>query len=174
MKIAIISDLHDNLSYLDIFLKYDKSDALLMCGDIANFETLTIISKSSYKKIYFVFGNADSFYPEEIPKNIINLGEAGIIELDPPTLKLRPANKIKIGLCHEPFKIPKLLEQKPYIIFHGHTHIPWIEQKGETMIVNPGTLGGWRNPSTFAVWDTSRGAPELVRTDEIYKNITTY
>ncbi len=157
MKLAIISDLHDNLVYLDIFLKHDKSDILLMCGDIANLETLTIISKSSYKKIYFVFGNADSFYPEEIPDNIINLGEAGIIEL----------GGRKIGLCHEPFKIPKLLEKKPYIIFHGHTHIPWIEQKGETMIANPGTLGGWRNPSTFAIWDTSRGAPELVRTDEI-------
>lgn len=157
MKIAIISDLHDNLSYLDIFLKYDKSDILLMCGDIANLETLTIISKSSYKKIYFVFGNADSFSPAEIPSNITNLGEAGIIEID---------NR-KIGLCHEPFKIKKLLEEKPYIIFHGHTHIPWIEQKGETMIVNPGSLGGWRNPSTFAVWDTSLGAPELVRTDEI-------
>ncbi len=157
MKIAIISDLHDNLSYLDIFLKHDKSDILLMCGDITNLETLTIISESSYKKIYFVFGNADSFYPEEIPDNIINLGESGIIS---------DISGLKIGLCHEPFKIAKLLEEKPYIIFHGHTHIPWIEQKGETMIVNPGTLGGWRNPSTFAVWDTSRPAPELVRTDE--------
>lgn len=157
MKLAIISDLHDNLVYLDIFLKHDKSDILLMCGDIANLETLTIISKSSYKKIYFVFGNADTFYPEEIPENIINLGEAGIIELD----------SRKIGLCHEPFKIPKLLEEKPYIIFHGHTHIPWIKQEGKTIIVNPGTLGGWRNPSTFAVWDTSLGAPELVRTDEL-------
>ena len=169
MKISILSDLHDNLVYLDIFLKNNNSDVLLMCGDIANLETLTIISQQFKGKIYFVFGNADSFYPEEIPENIISLGESGIIELDPPTLKLRPASKIKIGLCHEPFKIPKLLEQKPYIIFHGHTHIPWIEEKSETMIVNPGTLGGWRNPSTFAVWDTSRGAPELVRTDEIKK-----
>ena len=157
MNIAIISDLHDNEPYLAAFLKSSTADVLLMCGDIANLETLTTISKEFKGQIYFVFGNADSFYPEEIPDNIINLGEAAIIELD---------NR-KIGLCHEPFKIPKLLEEKPYIIFHGHTHIPWIEQKGETMIVNPGTLGGWRNPSTFAVWDTSRGAPELVRTDEI-------
>ncbi len=157
MKIAVISDLHDNLVYLDIFLKNNNSDVLLMCGDIANLETLTQISKSFSGKMYLVRGNADTFYDEEIPENIINLGEAEIIELD----------SRKIGLCHEPFKIAKLLEEKPYIIFHGHTHIPWIEQKEETMIVNPGSLGGWRNPSTFAVWDTSRPAPELVRTDEI-------
>lgn len=157
MKIAIISDLHDNEPYLTAFLENNTADVLLMCGDIANTETLDTISKSFSGKMYLVRGNADTFYDEEIPDNIINLGGAGIIELD---------NK-KIGLCHEPFKITKLLEEKPYIIFHGHTHIPWIEQKGETMIVNPGSLGGWRNPSTFAVWDTSRPAPELIRTDEI-------
>jgi len=157
MKIAIISDLHDNLAYLNTFLSADTSDVLLMCGDIGNSETMNLISKSSYKKIYFVFGNADTFSEKEIPKNIINLGETGIIELD---------NK-KIGLCHQPYKIEKLLPEKPYIIFHGHTHIPWIKQEGETMIVNPGTLGGWRNPSTFAVWDTDLPAPELKRTDEL-------
>ncbi len=157
MKIAIISDLHDNLVYLDIFLKNNNSDILLMCGDMTNIETLKQISVSFSGQIYLVKGNADNFYDEEIPENIINLGEAAIIQLD---------NR-RIGLCHEPFKIQKLLEEKPYIIFHGHTHIPWIEQKGETMIVNPGTLGGWRNPSTFAVWDLSRPAPELIRTDEI-------
>ncbi len=128
-----------------------------MCGDIANIDTLKQVSVSFSGQIYLVKGNADTFYDEEIPENIINLGEAAVIELD----------SRKIGLCHEPFKIPKLLEENPYIIFHGHTHIPWIKQEDKTMIVNPGTLGGWRNPSTFAVWDTSLGAPELIRTDEI-------
>jgi len=160
MKLAIISDLHDNIPYLESFLLYcenNKVETLLMCGDIANLDTLKQISVSFSGQIYLVKGNADTFYDEEIPENITNLGETGIIELD----------SRKIGLCHEPFKIPNLLEEKPYLIFHGHTHIPWIELKGETMIVNPGTLGGWRNPSTFAVWDLTRPAPELVRTDEI-------
>ncbi len=157
MKVAIIADLHDNEPYLAAFLTTDYTDALLICGDIGHAETLEIISKSFSGTIYFVFGNADLFEAKDIPDNIINLGETGIIDLGGK----------KIGLCHEPYKIKKLLEEKPYVIFHGHTHTPWITQQDETWIINPGTLGGVRSASTFAVWDTDKPIPELVRTDQI-------
>jgi len=157
MKIAIISDVHDNTPYLRSFFAAEKFDILLICGDIGNKDTLKEVAKSFSGKIYFVFGNADTFSKKDIPKNIINLGEAGIIEL---------AGK-KIGLCHEPFKTKELLKNKPEIIFYGHTHKPWIDKKGNTLLINPGTLGGIFLSSTYAIWDTSRPAPELVRTNII-------
>ena len=155
MIIAIISDVHDNKPYLTAFLSTIKADALLICGDVGNIDTLNLISKSFNGQIYFVFGNADTFDKKGIPKNITNLGEMGIIELDGQ----------KIGLCHEPRKIVEtrhgvsLLKQKPKIIFYGHTHKPWLEEKDKVLLINPGSLG--QTPSTYAVWDTSRATPEL-------------
>lgn len=154
MKIAIIADIHDNEPYLTAFLSSTKADALLICGDIGNIDTLKQISVSFSGLIYFVFGNADTFDTKDIPKNITNLGEAGIIELDHK----------KIGLCHEPYKIKELLLEKPYIIFYGHTHKPWIDKKENVLLVNPGTLGGVFLSSTYALWDTSLPAPELKST----------
>ncbi len=157
MKLAIISDIHDNEAYLEAFLTWAKKnniETLLVTGDVGTVETVEMIATFE-GPIYFVFGNADNFEESDIPKKIISLGQSGTIELD----------HLRIGLCHQPEKIKKLLEEKPYIIFHGHTHIPWIKNEGETFIVNPGPLGGQRNPSTFAVWDTEKPLPELVRTD---------
>lgn len=152
MKIAIISDVHDNTPYLRSFFAVEKFDVLLICGDVGNIDTLNLISESFAGQIYFVFGNADTFSTKDVPKNIINLGESGIVEID---------NK-KIGLCHQPFKIEKLLEEKPDIIFYGHTHKPWLEEKDKILLINPGSLG--QTPSTYAVWDTGRATPELVMT----------
>ncbi len=162
MKIAIISDLHDNLPYLTAFLalaKKEKITELLICGDVGSLETLETIPKKQFKKIYFVFGNADNFSPDDVPSYIINLGESAIIEIDSK----------KIGLCHEPYKIEKLIADKPEIIFYGHTHKPWVEIKDKIMLVNPGTLGGVFMPSTFAAWNLSRPAPELIRTELLNK-----
>jgi putative phosphoesterase len=149
MNIAIVADIHDNEPYVTAFLSSLQADALLLCGDIGNKDTLKRISVSFNGTIYFVFGNADTFDEKDIPNNIINLGEAGIIEL---------ADK-KIGLCHEPYKIKSLLFQKPYIIFYGHTHRPWFEEREKVLVINPGALGS--TPSTYALWDTSLPAPEL-------------
>jgi hypothetical protein len=168
MKLAIVADIHDNLPYLTAFLalaKKEKITELLICGDVGSLETLETIPKKQFKKIYFVFGNADNFSPEDVPKHIINLGESGIITIDHKT----------IGLCHEPYKIVEthrgvsLLNQKPDVIFYGHTHKPWVEVKNHTMLINPGTLGGVFSASTFAVWDLTRPAPELIRTELLNK-----
>jgi len=47
------------------------------------------------------------------------------------------------------------------IIFYGHTHKPWIEEKNGVKLVNSGTLGGVFQKATFAVWDTDQDEPEL-------------
>lgn len=157
MTIAIISDIHDNEPYLAAFLSYCREHAiayLLICGDVGSLETLEKIPKNLFKKIYFVFGNADNFSAIDIPKKIINLGESGIIS---------DIGGRKIGLCHEPHKIKELLAEQPDIIFYGHTHKPWVFVEGKTLLVNPGTLGGVFTPSTFAIWDLDKPAPQLIR-----------
>lgn len=166
MKIAIMADLHDNAEYLRIFLNYckkEKVETILCVGDITTQEVLVHIDKNIDCPMYYIAGNAEIFTDKEAKeqklKNITYLGRTGIIEL---------ANK-KIGLCHEPEFIEKLLKEKPNIIFHGHTHKPWLEKKNNSLIVNPGTLGGFSYQSTFAVWDTEKEEPELILSNLLEK-----
>lgn len=161
MKIAIMSDLHDNEAYLEAFINYcqkEKVETILCCGDVTNDESLISLDKIGLP-IYLIKGNSDIFDNAIFSslKNITYLGRTGEVILD---------NK-KVGLCHEPFFIEKMLPKNYDIIFYGHTHKPWLESKGRTQQVNPGTLGGIFTPSTFAIWDTKKPLPELVRTNLI-------
>ncbi|MBI4812599.1 YfcE family phosphodiesterase [Candidatus Falkowbacteria bacterium] len=173
MKVAIISDIHDNLVNLEKCLNWCRANGisrLICCGDITNSETLDFLSKNFLGQIYLVRGNLE-IYPvellrtdkvgfngvnqkEEIKqyKNINYQGRTGIINID---------RKV-IGICHEPFLIEEIKKMSECdIIFYGHTHKPWISREDGVKLVNPGTLGAVFQKATFAVWDTEKDEPEL-------------
>jgi putative phosphoesterase len=55
-----------------------------------------------------------------------------------------------------------------HILLLGHTHVPMVERVGQTLVVNPGSLGESRDPSgdrsvSYAVLDTSSEEVELRR-----------
>lgn len=156
MKIVIISDIHDNLSNLHqcLFWCRDKKiDTLICCGDITNKETLNIIAKNFSGIIYLVRGNIDSWLDSEVEqyKNIKYFKRVGNFNLE----------GYNIGFCHEPYLIKKVLQSDCQIVFYGHTHKPWIENKEGVQLVNPGALEGGYQKGTFAFWDTKNGTLEL-------------
>jgi len=157
MKVAIISDIHDNLVNLEKCLNWcqeNKVKNIICCGDVTNGETLKLLAENFAGKIYLVNGNVELYDKEEIKqyKNIKYFGRIGRFEL----------NKKNIGFCHELYLVEKILEKgKCDIIFYGHTHKPWEEKVHETKIINPGTLGGVFTRATFAVWDTKSEKLEL-------------
>lgn len=159
MIVAIISDIHDNLIYLEKCISYclkKNVRIVLCCGDITNNETIKKLGDFK-TDVYLIAGNADNFtedvfYP--LP-TIHYLGRTGKVIIEHKN----------IGLCHEPLYIEKMLKNNFDFIFYGHTHKPWVETKGSTQVINPGTLGGGSNPSTFALWDTDKPMPVLMRTE---------
>lgn len=156
MKFLVISDIHDNLVNLEKCLNWGKKQGItgaICCGDIANAETLAYLA-NNFKTIYLVRGNLEIYDETEIKKykNIKYLGRFGAFELD---------GKI-IGLCHEPWFVKKVLELKKCdIVFYGHTHEPWLEEKNGLLTANPGTLGGVFNKASFAVYYSLTGRLEL-------------
>jgi uncharacterized protein len=150
MKIAIGSDLHDNLFNLNIFLKIlkeEKIKKIIFCGDLTNKETLKDISKNFEGEIIMIRGNADIYPEKEVNnyQNIKHLGRYGFYT----------SNNFEIGICHEPKFIKTLFQEKNNLdyVFYGHTHKPWKYQKNKAKIINPGALeGGWQKAS-FAIWD---------------------
>lgn len=148
MKIAIMSDSHDNVENLrkavDIANK-NNCEYLLHLGDI--------VSPFSAKElgefngiVYAVFGNNDGEHQGLI--SVFNRF-GGNIERAP--FKLELENK-KIVLMHEPYLLDELIisDQFDYI-FYGHLHEIDLKTINNTTVLNPGELGGWLKTASFYI-----------------------
>jgi putative phosphoesterase len=153
MKIAIISDTHDNLENLKKFFEFSKKEKigiLIHCGDVCNGETLKEIEKN-FKEIYLCFGNADikdSLLKEAKKTKIFE--KEGKIEIE----------NLKIGFCHEFDYKNKNLENFDFYFF-GHSHWPFLKKEGNCYLANPGNLAGLFYKATFAILDTKTKKLEL-------------
>ena len=157
MKIAIISDSHDNLANLKkvaSWTNHEKISLILHCGDVCNQDTLNQIRKIFDGEVKFVQGNME-LHSENFPE----VGEA------------KAGNK-KIAFVHKPEPAQKLAESGDYdLVFYGHTHKPWEEKvpalrslgeaKGNCRLVNPGNVAGTFYKATFAVYDSEIDKLEL-------------
>lgn len=148
MKIAIISDTHDNLANLEKFFNFcqkEKVKILIHCGDVCGFETLKEIEKK-FEKIFLSLGNCDAKESlSRVTQKTKIFETEGKIEIE----------KLKIGFCHQ-FN----LEHKKDIFHHydffffGHTHGPFLKKEKQCFLANPGNLAGIVWKATFAILDT--------------------
>jgi len=161
MKIAIISDTHDNLANFKKavdWINKEKIETIIHCGDIFHPETLKEGLKSFQGKIYIIFSRADADFLE-IPENSFRkLPESKIWE-EFGEVKF---GKKKIAFCHFPEIAKELANSQKYdLVFYGHTHKPWEQKIGKTKLVNPGNLAGLFYRATFAIYDTKTDKLEL-------------
>ena len=157
MKIVIVADIHDNIVNLEKLIGWCRNNSIktMICaGDVTNAETLKYLAKEFKDNVYLIRGNMDIYEESEVYKykNIIYHGRFGVAKID---------NK-KVGICHEPSFINELLKkEKCDLIFYGHTHKPWLEEKNGVTVINPGTLGAVFQRASFAVWDTTTAKIDL-------------
>ncbi len=166
MKIAIISDTHDNVPNLEkalAWMKKNKIEQLIHCGDLcAPSIIINTLGPDFSGPIHMVFGNVeDRDKTPELAKNfsqIIHYGDKGEFEIDGK----------KIVVVHYPHLAKELAEAGKYdLVFYGHNHKPWEETVGKTKLVNPGTLAGLFQRATFAVYDTKSDELELKVLDQM-------
>jgi hypothetical protein len=153
MKLAIISDTHDNIPNIEKFLAWSKENGVEMiihCGDIAAPAMIKELFGPAGIEFHGIFGNvADR---EMLPKmcerfpNTKMHGDIGKLEID----------GIKIGFTHTPDEAKVLADSNLYnLVLCGHSHAPWMETlPNNCQLINPGTLGGIFNKATFAIFDT--------------------
>ncbi|MCX6712389.1 MAG: metallophosphoesterase family protein [Candidatus Vogelbacteria bacterium] len=174
MKLAIISDIHDNLANLEKFLAVAKGlgiYGIICCGDVTTPETLEWLAENFSGPIKLANGNMEIRREEffEVAKRHKNLEvfeEVGEWDYQTPGVD----TSTRIAFVHRPDKTEELARRlvrqahrKKYnFVFYGHTHKPWIRGEG-VIIANPGTLGGVFTGATFAVLDTVTGHLELMR-----------
>jgi putative phosphoesterase len=151
MKIAIISDIHDNEARLSEALKIIKAEKIKICvclGDISRLSTLQMVAKP-FKKFYLALGNMDhnlKGQTELFPENVKYWEQTGDFKL----------NSKHIAIVHNDKVARTLAKDSVYdYVFYGHTHTPWEKKVGKTILLNPGEVSGQFGPASFAVLDLS-------------------
>jgi len=167
MKIAIISDSHDNWVNIEKTIKYlnkHKIKTIIHCGDVCAPSTLREMAKIfKGDEIHIAYGNVDG----DIEGFKMMAKKDEKIKLYGQTGKLEKDN-LKIVFCHFPLVAKKMAQSGKYnLVFHGHTHTPWQEKIKNTVIYNPGTLGGLFSKATFAIYDTEAKKAELIILEKI-------
>lgn len=147
MKIAIVSDTHNNFPVFNKIIEWLNKEGikiLLHCGDIESQEIIDEANNKFNGKIEFVKGNADV--------GLTNIPEVGEIKI----------GGRRIAFCHFPDIAKKLARSESYdIVFYGHTHRPWQEKMGNCQLINLGEVANIFYKSTFAVYDTDKDKLEL-------------
>jgi hypothetical protein len=174
MKIAIVSDTHNNWSNFKKaidWIKKEKIQLILHCGDIMSQEIIDEAEKLFDGEIKFVKGNAD--YDLDLPEKM-----ELEFKLDSPSTRASTELSrmssgrlsLKVAFTHFPDIAKKLAQMKDPsassgqvydLVFYGHTHRPWDEKIGNCHMINPGEMAGQFFKPTFAVYDTVTNNLEL-------------
>jgi len=162
VKIAILSDIHDNIWKLDKVLNKLKGKnikAIIFCGDFCAPFTFRKLAESGIP-IYAVFGNVDGAQQEiteQADKKYKNvkLGKYLIeIELDGK----------KIAFCHNDKFAESLVSTEKYdAVFHGHTHEARVKKIGKTLLANPGEIHGFKGECSFGIYDTETNEIKIIK-----------
>jgi uncharacterized protein len=188
MKIAIISDVHNNEVNLKKVLGYcveNKIEKIICCGDLASLETLDFLNDNFQGEIFFVFGNMDNDFlrdkffkchserREAESRNLIrSLGKLEMTSYKNTKIFKdfgeAEIDNIKVAFVHFPEVAKTLGETGKYkFVFYGHTHKPWQEKINDCILLNPGNVAGDIFPPTFAVWNTENDKFELKRIHDL-------
>ncbi len=153
MKIAIVSDSHDNVANLKKLIEWlnkNKISVLIHAGDLCAPGILAKTLAPEFKgQIHIILGNVrDKTTLEKIASQFPNVkyyGEKGEVEIE---------NK-KIAFVHFKEEAEKLVAENKYnLVVFGHTHQSEVQKIKKTQLVNPGTIGGLYNKATFALYNT--------------------
>ena len=161
MKIAVTSDIHDNIWNLERALGLINArnpQALLFLGDFCAPFTLVQLAEGFTGPIHAVFGNndGDQFLLTGKAQDHPNLslyGQLGEISL----------GGRRVALNHYPDISERLAESGAYhAVFSGHNHRKQLEHRGNTLWANPGEIMGRFGEPSFGMYDTETHSFEHV------------
>jgi uncharacterized protein len=158
MKIAVVSDIHDNLWKLAPALTaIAHCNMMVCCGDLCSPFVLDQLARGFSGSIQIVFGNndADTFrmttrvskYP-----HVRLRGEFFEDEFDGRKIAVNHFNNIALAIARA---------GQHDAVFYGHNHVHEIRRIGRTLAVNPGSIMG-------AQFDTEANRADVLPSFAIY------
>lgn len=162
MRVAIISDIHDNIWNLEKALKIIEKEGIdpaIFCGDYCAPPTFKLATEK-FKKAYCVWGNVDG-EKFKITKEVYENGLKHI-ELFGDFSELEIEGK-KVAVIHHPAIAKGLANSEFYdAVFFGHSHEAYVEKIGKTLLANPGEVMGKNGKPSFGIWDSTKNEIVIV------------
>ena len=157
MKIAVVSDIHDNVWTLKAALtQLQEANVLLCCGDLCSPFIIGLMAEAFPGAIHVVEGNNEGDWRRitQVAARFSHVqlhGEFFEGEIDGK----------HVAMNHYPAIALPLAESGRYdLVCYGHDHRFAIERRGSTLSLNPGALLGYDPVSkqdiaaTFILYDT--------------------
>lgn len=172
MKLAIFSDIHDNLWNLRAALQSAQSaDVLLCCGDLCS--PFVIDELVKFKgDIHIVFGNNDA----DLYRITAKAASHANCHLHGELFETVFDGK-RFAVNHFDYLARPLAKSGSYdVVCFGHNHELEISHAGACLLINPGPLmgakftSGWEDVApTFVIYDTTSDSADTI---SVAKRIT--
>jgi uncharacterized protein len=152
MKIAILSDTHDNIWKLEqAFEKMVDADAFIHCGDLCSpFVVKRLGEAAKGRPVHIVWGNNEG----DIRLICRIAGQYSGLQLHGEFAQLE-VDGLKVAVNHYPEIARPLAASGFYdLVCYGHDHSAHRSVVEKCTLLNPGELMGLNGETTFASFDT--------------------
>jgi putative phosphoesterase len=176
MRVAILSDIHDNLWNLASALEIAKdADTLICCGDLCSPFVIDELAKFP-KDVHIVFGNNDA----DLYRITAKAAKKTNIHLYGEFFTAMFENR-RVAVNHFDYISKPLAKSGIYdVVCFGHNHEYEIAREGRCLLINPGPImgakfssGKWEDVTpTFVVYNTASGEVEKFAVDPRNRPIT--
>lgn len=163
MKLAIISDIHENFHNLVLFLNEVKKynvEKIIFLGDFMNNGIAKTLSKSTIPVIS-IWGNNDG---DKVAITKTALEEGSNLTVGFDTFDFLEFDKRKIFITHYPLLAKPMARSGDFdAVFYGHDHQKNIDKIKKCIIVNPGEISAHKTGiASFAIYDTKSNTAKII------------
>ncbi len=163
MKIAIISDIHENFHNLILALQAMEQhdiEQILCLGDLMNSGIAKLLATQDIP-VFMIWGNNDG--------ERVEIVQAAMRDNSQLTISTNTYDFIELGGRHifishyDDLAVPMAQSGKYDAVFYGHNHIEAVDQTGDCWVVNPGEIAASKTKrATFAIYDTEAHTVDII------------
>jgi putative phosphoesterase len=168
MKIAVISDIHENTHNLVLFLEQIEKlniEQILCLGDLINAGVGKMLAYAPVPTM-MVWGNNDG---DTVANTKASLAEGSKLTVGFSTFDIVEFGGRTIFMTHYPMLAQPMAKSGDFdAVFFGHDHVKSMEKVGECLVLNPGEISAHKtSEASFAVYDTETNDAEIITLDGI-------
>ncbi|MDB2606239.1 YfcE family phosphodiesterase [Zobellia sp.] len=162
MKVAIISDIHENFHNLLLALEEiekQNCEQILCLGDLMNSGISKILACSKIP-VFMIWGNNDG---EKVEILEVAYRTNSNLKVSNNSYDFLTIDNRKVFICHyDDLAIPMATSGLYDAVFFGHTHIKSNDVINKTLLVNPGEISAHKTgTASFAVYDTKANTAKI-------------
>ncbi len=168
MKIAVLSDIHDNVWKLARALEQAQpAEAMVCCGDLCSPFIVHQMGRGFSKPIHIIFGNNDG----DLFRITANARNYEHIRIHGEMFRGEFGGKRFAANHYDNIARAIAASGEFDVVLYGHNHVYDISRIGKTLAINPGAIMGAKFaadgsrtdvPSTFVIYDTETEKAERV------------